>query len=104
MCLAIPGKLTEIADDPYGVRMGKANFGGIVKQVCLQYTPDAEVGDYVLVHVGFALGKVDEAEAERTYKALAEMEQLAELDTPGFEEEEEQYVTALDAERRRSPP
>ena len=64
MCLAIPGKLIEITDDPYGVRMGKANFGGIVKQVCLQYTPEVQPGDYVLVHVGFALGKVDEAEAD----------------------------------------
>ena len=84
MCLAIPGKLIEISDDPAGVRMGKANFGGIVKQVCLQYTPEANCGDYVLVHVGFALSKVDEEEAARTYKALAEMEQLGELDAPDF--------------------
>ena len=59
MCLAIPGKLIEISRDPQGVRMGKANFGGIVKQVCLEYTPEVSAGDYVLVHVGFALGKVD---------------------------------------------
>lgn len=82
MCLAIPGKLIEIAPDPAGVRMGKANFAGIVKQVCLEYIPDANLGDYVLVHVGFALQKVDEAEAERTYQALADLEQLGELDTP----------------------
>jgi hydrogenase expression/formation protein HypC len=62
--------------------MGKANFGGIVKQVCLEYTPEAEKGDYVLVHVGFALSKVDEAEAARTYQALERMEQLTELDIP----------------------
>jgi hydrogenase expression/formation protein HypC len=84
MCLAIPGKLITIHEDPYGVRMGKANFGGIVKEVCLQYTPDVQPGDFVLVHVGFALGKVDEAEAERTYKALQEMDQLGELDVPEF--------------------
>jgi hydrogenase expression/formation protein HypC len=66
MCLAIPGKLIEIAYDAQGVKMGKANFGGIVKQVCLEYTPEANPGDYVLVHVGFALGKVDEEEAART--------------------------------------
>jgi hydrogenase expression/formation protein HypC len=82
MCLAIPGKLIEITDDGHGVRMGRANFGGIVKQVCLEYTPEVEMGDYVLVHVGFALSKVDEAEAQRTYKALEEMDQLGELDTP----------------------
>ncbi len=82
MCLAIPGKLIEISTDGSGVRMGKANFGGIVKQVCLEYTPEVEMGDYVLVHVGFALSKVDEAEAARTYQALERMEQLSELDIP----------------------
>ena len=65
MCLAIPGKLIEITSD-HGIRTGRVNFGGIVKQVCLEYTPDADPGDYVLVHVGFALSKVGEAEAERT--------------------------------------
>ena len=82
MCLAIPGKLIEIAHDANGVRMGKANFGGIVKQVCLEYTPEVETGDYVLVHVGFALSKVNEEEAARTYQLLEEMKQLGELDTP----------------------
>ena len=82
MCLAIPGKLIETSADANGVRMGKANFGGIVKQVCLEYTPEVEKGDYVLVHVGFALSKVDEAEAARTYQALERMEQLTELDIP----------------------
>ena len=82
MCLAIPGKLIEVTEDPQGVRMGKANFGGIVKQVCLEYTPEANAGDYVLVHVGFALSKVDEDEAARTYQLLEEMAQLAELEIP----------------------
>jgi hydrogenase expression/formation protein HypC len=62
--------------------MGKANFGGVVKQVCLEYTPEVQTGDYVLVHVGFALGKVDEEEAARTYKLLEEMNQLSELEIP----------------------
>src|SRR5580765_4738851 len=88
MCLAIPGKLLDVTDDGNGVRMGKANFGGIVKQVCLEYTPDAGPGDYVLVHVGFALSKVDEAEAARTYQALKDMEQLSELETPGADDYE----------------
>ena len=82
MCLAIPGKLIEISRDPQGVRMGKANFGGIVKQVCLEYTPEVSAGDYVLVHVGFALGKVDEEEAARTYRLLEQMNQLTELEAP----------------------
>jgi hydrogenase expression/formation protein HypC len=80
MCLAIPGKVVEIQQDAAGVRMAKANFGGIVKQVCLEYTPDVDCGDYVLVHVGFALQKVDEADARRTYQALEELNQLTELE------------------------
>ena len=87
MCLAIPGKLVEVGTDAQGVRMGKANFGGIVKQVCLEYTPEVVIGDYVLVHVGFALSKVDEEEAARTYKALEELQQLGELDTPDVDDE-----------------
>ena len=71
MCLAIPGKVLEIQQDAHGVRMGKTNFGGIVKQVCLEYTPEVQCGDYVLVHVGFALGKVDAEEAERAYRSRA---------------------------------
>jgi hydrogenase expression/formation protein HypC len=82
MCLAIPGKVLEITQDAQGVQMAKTNFGGIVKQVCLEYTPDVRLGDYILVHVGFALGKVDEEEAQRTYEALEHMKQLGELDVP----------------------
>jgi hydrogenase expression/formation protein HypC len=82
MCLAIPGKLIEIVSDAQGVKMGRANFGGIVKQVCLEYTPEVQTGDYVLVHVGFALSKVNEEEAARTYQLLDEMKQLGELETP----------------------
>jgi hydrogenase expression/formation protein HypC len=87
MCLAIPGKLIEITTNPEGVRMGRANFGGIVKQICLEYTPEVEMGDYVLVHVGFALSKVDEEIAQRTYETLKAMEQLGDLDDPEVEEE-----------------
>jgi hydrogenase expression/formation protein HypC len=82
MCLAIPGKLLDVQINPEGVRMGRASFGGIVKQVCLEYTPDATQGDYVLVHVGFALSKVDEEEAARTYRLLDELKQLGELEPP----------------------
>lgn len=80
MCLAIPGKVMDIQTDAAGIKVGKANFGGIVKQVCLEYTPEVQVGDYVLVHVGFALSKVDEEEAARTYALLEEMGQLSELE------------------------
>ena len=86
MCLAIPGKVVEVIAHPSGIRMGKANFGGIVKQVCLEYTPEAKVDDYVLVHVGFALSTIDEAEAARTYELLKEMSQLQELHVPEIRE------------------
>jgi|SRR5436190_8516209 len=81
MCLAIPGKIIAIEEDAQGVRMGKTDFGGVMKQVCLEYTPEIKCGDYVLVHVGFALGKVDRSEAERTYQLLEEMNQLGELES-----------------------
>ena len=88
MCLAIPGKLLDISTDESGVKMGRANFGGIVKAVCLEYTPEVQVGEYVLVHVGFALSIVDEEEAARTYKMLEEMGQLEELDVPELDAEQ----------------
>src|SRR5262245_18476496 len=86
MCLAITGKLIEIIPHPSGIRMGRADFGGVVKQVCLEYTPDVETGDNVLVHVGFALTRVNEEEAARTYQLLQEMKQLGELETPEVSE------------------
>jgi hydrogenase expression/formation protein HypC len=80
MCLAIPGKVIETLEQD-GMKMAKVSFGGMVKQVCLEYTPEAEPGDYVLVHVGFALSRIDEKEAERTFKILEELGQLMELDS-----------------------
>jgi len=79
MCLAIPGKLLEIYENN-GMKMGKAEFGGIVKNVCLDYVPDAQISDYVLVHVGFALSRVDAEEAARTYAILKQLNQLGELE------------------------
>ena len=81
MCLAIPGRVVETFDRQ-GLRMAKVQFGGIVRETCLQYVPEAGVGDYVLVHVGFALSTVDAEEAARTYHALEELGQLSELDAP----------------------
>jgi hydrogenase expression/formation protein HypC len=79
MCLGIPGRVVEMRDDG-ALAMGTVDFGGVRRQVCLAYVmPDVAVGDYVIVHVGFAISKVDEAEAERTYEALRELEQLDEL-------------------------
>jgi len=81
MCLAIPGRILDTYDRK-GVRMAKVQFGGISRESCIEYVPAAKVGDYVLVHVGFALSVIDEEEAQRTYKLLEEMNQLGELDVP----------------------
>jgi hydrogenase expression/formation protein HypC len=72
MCLAIPGKVLQ-AEDQNGLRVGRVQFGGIVRSVRLDFVPEARVGDYVMVHVGFAISQVDEEEAERTYDLLREM-------------------------------
>lgn len=80
MCLAIPGKLESISGDDPLLRMGKVNFGGIIKEASLAYVPEAVVGDYVIVHVGFALSRVDEIEARKTFEYLKQMEDLKELE------------------------
>lgn len=82
MCLGIPGKLLEITEDETSLRMGKVEFGGIAKDICLAYLPEAQVGDYVLVHVGFAISTVDEQEAEAIFSYLREISQLSELGDP----------------------
>ena len=87
MCLAIPGKVVDTFDQR-GLRMARVQFGGIVREACLEYVPDTQIGEYVLVHVGFAISRVDEAEAERTYQALMDLDQLTELDAPVMEEME----------------
>jgi hydrogenase expression/formation protein HypC len=66
--------------------MAKVQFGGIVREACLEYVPETQVGDYVLVHVGFAISRVDEAEAHRTYQLLEELDQLTELNAPVVDE------------------
>jgi hydrogenase expression/formation protein HypC len=81
MCLGVPGKITQIdASSPLGIAMGKVSFGGIAKDVCLAYVPEAQVGDYVIVHAGFALNCIDEAEAVEVFKLLREMGAVEDLD------------------------
>lgn len=75
MCLGIPGKIVEIYE-VNGLRMGKVDFGGIVKEACLVYVPEAQVGDYTLIHVGFALNIIDEREALETLSLLREIDAL----------------------------
>ena len=83
MCLAIPGKITSIAGDDALSRIGKVDFGGILKEVSLAYVPEAKVGDYVVVHVGFAISILDESEAHKVFDYLREMDELAELKGDG---------------------
>ncbi len=82
MCLGVPGKIVEIEDSPLGMPMAKVSFGGIVKEACLAYVPEAQVGDYVIVHVGFAISKIDEEEAREVFEMLKQMEDLSELEIP----------------------
>jgi hydrogenase expression/formation protein HypC len=78
MCLGIPGRIVETFSDGE-VAMAKVDFGGLTKQVCIAHVPAARKGDYVLVHVGFALTLIDEAEAHRTFALLEELKMLGEL-------------------------
>ena len=75
MCLAIPGRILETRDAS-GMRVGKVQFGGVTRDVYLDYVPEAETGDYVIVHVGFAISRLDAQEAQRTYELLEEMGML----------------------------
>jgi hydrogenase expression/formation protein HypC len=85
MCLAIPGKVVETFTRE-GMHMARVQFGGVSREACLNYVPETQVGEYVLVHVGFAISRVDEEEARRTYEALAELDQLGELEIPEVSE------------------
>ncbi|HDD24825.1 MAG TPA: HypC/HybG/HupF family hydrogenase formation chaperone [Chloroflexi bacterium] len=74
MCLGIPGKIIEIVSDENSLMpMGKVDFGGVIREVCLGYVPEADVGDYVVIHVGFAISKLDEAEAHNTMALMEEI-------------------------------
>ena len=85
MCLAIPGKVVSISGDDPLTRMGKVDFSGVFKQASLAYVPEVQVGDYVIVHVGFALSKVDEDEAHKVFEYLRQIDELGELEAPGGE-------------------
>jgi hydrogenase expression/formation protein HypC len=82
MCLAVPGKIESITGADFG-RMARVNFGGVKKEISLAYVPEAQVGDYVLVHVGFAISVIDEAEAKQVFEYLTQMGELGELETTG---------------------
>jgi hydrogenase expression/formation protein HypC len=94
MCLAVPGKVLD-CDESSGIREGRVQFAGIVRRVRLDFVPEAQVGDYVVVHVGFAISRIDAAEAEQTLALLTEMGALAgELGPPDPEDEEDAATKA----------
>lgn len=86
MCLGIPGKVIELCPEKVSedqeVLMGRVDFGGVLRKVCMEHVQDAREGDYVLVHVGFALSKLNEEEARRVFEFLESMDQLDELGAP----------------------
>jgi hydrogenase expression/formation protein HypC len=83
MCLGIPGKVLEISRGDGEMPMGKVEFGGIAKDICLAYLPEVQVGDYVLVHVGFAISKIDEDEAREIFSYIEQIGELSEIDDSG---------------------
>lgn len=89
MCLAVPGQVVSVFESD-GIRMGKLNFGGVIKQVCLAYLPDIQIGDYALVHVGFAISQIDEHSARETLRTFEEIglleEELQELRVTEYED------------------
>ena len=98
MCLAIPGKVEDITSEN-GLRVGRVNFGGVLKRVCLDYVPEVEVGDYTIVHVGFAISKIDEETAERT---LADFREMGMLDEE-LADEKEAFARAAKAPQSSCP-
>ncbi|HML22784.1 MAG TPA: HypC/HybG/HupF family hydrogenase formation chaperone [Aggregatilinea sp.] len=88
MCLGIPGKIIEVYEQN-NLRMGKVDFGGVIKEACLAYVPEAQVGDYTIIHVGFALNVIDEVEAQKTLELLVEVGILDEElgGSPGADED-----------------
>ena len=98
MCLAIPGKVEEITTDGL-IRIGRVNFGGVIKNVCLDYVPEVEVGDYTIVHVGFAISKIDEETARQTLEDFRELGLLDE-ELAG---EEEAFARAAKAPQSSCP-
>jgi hydrogenase expression/formation protein HypC len=85
MCLGVPGKVAEVYRE-HDLLMGRVDFGGVIKRVCLEYVPEIAVGEYALIHVGFALTRLDEAEANRVFALLAEVGDLDELQAEGVDE------------------
>jgi hydrogenase expression/formation protein HypC len=104
MCLGVPGQILTIAGDDPITRTGRVNFGGVVKEVNLAFTPDATVGDYVVVHVGFAISQVDEEEAGIVFDYLRQMDELDELTAGETADNRPQTAVQIPPSAVSSPP
>ena len=82
MCLGVPGKVVEIQLNAAGITMGKVDFSGIVKEICLAYVPEVKLGEYVIAHAGFAINTLDEQEAREVFETLKQIDDLSELEIP----------------------
>ena len=82
MCLGVPGKVIEIQPNAAGATMGKVDFSGIVKEICLAYVPEVKLGEYVIAHAGFAINTLDEQEAREVFETLKQIDDLSELEIP----------------------
>ena len=83
MCLGVPGKVIRVEDNPLGMVMGDVDFGGVLKDVCLAYVPEVRVGDYVVVHAGFAISQIDEAEAAEILDLLGQIAAVGDAEAAG---------------------
>ena len=82
MCLGVPGQVIEIQSNAAGVTMGKVDFAGVVKEICLAYVPEVKIGEYVIAHAGFAINTLDEQEAREVFETLKQIDDLSELEIP----------------------
>jgi hydrogenase expression/formation protein HypC len=82
MCLGVPGKVIEIQSNAAGVTMGKVDFAGVVKEICLAYVPEVKLGEYIIAHAGFAINTLDEQEAREVFETLRQIDDLSELEIP----------------------
>ncbi|HEX4129221.1 MAG TPA: HypC/HybG/HupF family hydrogenase formation chaperone [Pirellulales bacterium] len=101
MCLGVPGQVVETYHE-HDVLMGKVAFGGVFRRVCLEHVPQVKPGEFVLVHVGFALSRIDEQEAKRVFEFLERMNQLDELESPS--QDAESQAGESDEPLEKSPP
>ena len=103
MCLGVPGKILSLEPNAIGMMMGKVSFGGVAKEVCLAYVPEAQMGDYVIVHAGFALNTMNEEEANEVFELLRQMGELNEL-TMTMDDRRWFMVDGRDVGRREKCP